>query len=442
MERALVLGGSVAGLLAARVVSDHASEVVIVERDELAEGPAARRGVPQGDQVHGLLARGLEQIESLFPGITKEMLDDGAEAADPGVDLRWYVNGRRKPPSPIGEGVACTRPFLEWHLRRRLLALAGVRVVRGRAQGLTMSAGRIDGVALSGKDGTEGEHLGGDLVVDCTGRSTRIEEWLRAIGYDPPPRRTVNVDLGYASRLYPRGPDDRLGDARAIISITEVLERPRGAAVFPVEGGRWLVTVGGYHHDRPTSSPADFAARLEEDPCVPLRQFAHRDDAVSDVTPFRYPSSVRRDFDRCRRLPGGLVAAGDSVASFNPIYGQGMTSAALHAATLGAYLASGSPPHEPAIRYFRKLRPVINSVWTLSTSADFRLPHVTGDRPPGLWATHRINDLYTKATLRDADLHGLFLRVLNLQARPETMARPDNLARALLASRRPAPATP
>ena len=104
MERGVVLGGSVAGLLAARVLSDHASEVVVVERDDLAGGPAPRRGVPQGNQVHGLLARGLEQIEALFPGITQEMFDDGAEVADPGVDCHWYVNGMPKPPSGIGRG--------------------------------------------------------------------------------------------------------------------------------------------------------------------------------------------------------------------------------------------------------------------------------------------------------------------------------------------------
>ena len=440
MDRALVLGGSVAGLLAARVLSDHASEVVLVERDDLAAGPTARRGVPQGNQVHGLLARGLEQIETLFPGITKEMFDDGAEVADPGVDLQWYLDGKRKPPSPIGTGVACTRPFLEWHLRRRLTALAGVRLVQGRAEGLTTSAGRVDGVTLSGAE-EGGGHLAGDFVVDCTGRSTRMETWLSAIGYDPPPRRTVNVDLGYASRFYARAPDERLGAGRAIISMTENIDRPRGAVVFPVEGRRWLVTIGGYHHDRPTSDPADFAARLEADPCVLMRQFAHRDDAVSDVAPFRYPAGVRRDFHRCGRLPGGLVAAGDAVASFNPIYGQGMTSAALQAKTLGDYLASGVPPHDPAGAYFRKLRPVVNSVWKLSTSADFRLRHVTGDRPPGLWVTHRITDLYTRATLRDAELHGVFLRVLNLQARPESLARPDRLLRALRASHRPLPAT-
>lgn len=441
MERGLVLGGSVAGLLAARVLRDHASEVVIVERDDLSGGSATRRGVPQGDQVHGLLARGLEQIEALFPGITQEMFDDGAEVADPGIDLHWYVDGMPKPPSGIGQGVACTRPFLEGHLRRRLTALHGVRIVRGRAEGLTTSGGRVDGVTLSGAD-QEGEHLGGDLVVDCTGRSSRIDQWLAAMGYDAPPQRRVNVDLGYASRFYTRAPDERLGGARAVISITENLDRPRGAVAFPVEGGRWLVTVGGYHHDRPTSEPDDYASRLGEDPCRALRQFADRDDTLSDVSTYRYPASVRRDFHRCRRFPGGLLAAGDSVASFNPIYGQGMTSAALHSATLANYLASGAPPHEPALRYFRRLRPVVNSVWTLSTSADFRLSHVTGDRPRGVRVAHGINDLYTRATLRDADLHGLFLRVLNLQERPEMMARPDHLIRAYLAARRPAPAVP
>jgi len=439
MERGLVLGGSVAGLLAARVLSDHASEVVIVERDDLADGPVTRRGVPQGKQVHGLLARGLEQIEALFPGITQEMFDEGAEVADPGVDCHWYVNGRPKPPSGIGQGVACTRPFLEWHLRRRVTALKGVRVVRGRAEGLTMVAGRVAGVHLTGA-AQEDVHLSADLVADCTGKSTRIDAWLEAGGYPAPPQRRVNVGLGYASRFYARAPDERLGGARGIISLTDDLNRPRGAVAFSVEGGRWLVTAGGYDQDRPSSDPADYVSRLLGDPCIVLRQFAHRDDMISEVTTYRYPASVRRDFHRCRRLPGGLVGAGDSVASFNPIYGQGMTSAALHSATLATYLASGASPHEPAESYFRRLRPVINSVWTLSTSADFRLSHVTGDKPRGLWITNRINDLYTQATLRDAELHGLFLRVLNLQDRPEMLARPDRLMRAYLATRRPAPA--
>ncbi|HUR23352.1 MAG TPA: FAD-dependent oxidoreductase [Acidimicrobiales bacterium] len=435
MDRAVVLGGGMAGVLAARVLTDHATEVVLVERDDLSGGPVARRGVPQGNQVHGLLARGLERMESMFPGLTAELADAGAEVADPGVDLQWWVTGQRKPPSPIGPGVSCTRPFLEWHLRRRLTALSGVRIVQARAEALTATAGRVDGVLLA----ESGERLSADLVVDCTGRSTRMDEWLAALGYAAPPRRTVNVELGYATRFYPREPDDRLGDARAIISITEDYQRARGAVAFPAEGGRWIVTVGAYHDDRPRADAADFAERLRTDPVPAMHQFADREDALTDVTTFRYPASVRRDFHRLRRFPAGLVALGDSVASFNPLYGQGMTSAALQAGALAAYLGSGPATTEPATRYFRRLRPVVNSVWKLSTSADFRLSHVTGDRPAGLKMTLLLNDIYTKATLRDADLHGLFLRVLNLQTRPEQLARPDHLARALWVLRSRAP---
>lgn len=431
MDRAVVLGGGMAGLLAARVLTDHAKEVVLVERDDLSGGPVARRGVPQGNQVHGLLARGLERMESMFPGLTAELADAGAEVADPGVDLQWWVTGERKPPSPIGPGVSCTRPFLEWHLRRRLTALAGVRVVCARADALTATAGRVDGVMLAGS----GERLAADLAVDCTGRSTRMDDWLVALGYEPPPRRTVHVDLGYATRFYPRGADDRLGDARAIISITEDYQRARGAVAFPVEGGRWIVTVGAYHDDRPRADAGDFADRLRTDPVPDMRQFAERDDALTDVTIFRYPASMRRDFHRCRSLPGGLVALGDAVASFNPLYGQGMTSATLQAAALASYLGSGVSVKEPAMRYFRRLRPVVDSVWKLSTSADFRMAHVSGDRPAGLRMTLLLNDIYTRATLRDADLHGLFLRVVNLQTRPEQLARPDHLLRALWVSR-------
>jgi len=436
-----VLGGSVAGLLAARVLTDYADEVVVVDRDELADGPAERKGVPQGRHVHGLLARGLEEMERLFPGITAELAADGAEIADPGIDLHWYVGGERKPPAGIGNGVSCTRPFLEAHLRRRLTALHAVTMVRARINQLTATDGRVDGVVLEGADETtRGERLSGDMVVDCSGRASRADAWLGALGYEAPPRRIVNVELGYATRLFPRQPEDRLGGGRGILSVTDGADRFRGSVAFAVEGGRWIVTVGGYHDDRPTMDRDDFSSRLATDPAVALRQFADRDDALTDVVTFRYPASMRRDYDRCKRLPGGFLAAGDAVASFNPIYGQGMTSAALQALQIGAYLASGASPFEPAARYFRRLRSLIDSVWTLSTASDFRLSHVTGDRPKGLWLTHRVNDLYTRATLRDADTHRLFLRVVNLQARSEVLARPDHLLRAWRASRTPPPA--
>jgi hypothetical protein len=222
VERALVLGGSVAGILAARVLADHADEVVVVDRDDLADGPDERKGVAQGSHVHGLLGRGLEEMERLFPGITAELAADGGEIADPGIDLHWYVTGARKPPAGIGNGIACTRPFLEAHLRRRLTALPGVTMVRGRVDRLTATDGKVDGAVIEGAaEATEGERLSGDLVVDCSGRSSRADAWLGALGYEAPPRRSVKVELAYATRLFPRQPEDRLGGGRGILSVTE-----------------------------------------------------------------------------------------------------------------------------------------------------------------------------------------------------------------------------
>ena len=174
--------------------------------------------------------------------IRMQKLADDFRQKNPGIDLHWYVTGARKPPAGIGNGIACTRPFLEAHLRRRLNALPAVTMVRGRVDRLTATDGKVDGAVLEGPaEATEGERLSGDLVVDCSGRSSRADAWLGALGYEAPPRRTVNVELAYATRLFPRQPEDRLGGGRGILSVTEGADRFRGSVAFSVEAGRWIV---------------------------------------------------------------------------------------------------------------------------------------------------------------------------------------------------------
>ena len=419
-----------AGLLCARVLAGHAGQVVVVERDEVPAGPDNRRGVPQGRHLHGLLSRGLREMEALFPGIAAELVDEGALAADPGVDLHWYVDGRRKPLASVGQGIACSRPFLEWHVRRRLVALPNVQLVQAKVEGLSSAGGRVNGVRLAG-----GERLDADLVADCSGSATGIDQWLEALDRRPPPQQRVEVDLGYATRFYRRDPGDRLDGALAVLSMTLDIGRARGGGAFAAEGDRWVVTVGGYAADRPTADPAEFTERVASEPVPALRRLVTEGRPLSDVATYRYHASVRRDFHRMEDLPGGLVAAGDAVARFNPIYGQGMTSAALHAATLQGHLASGADPHQPARSYFDDLRRAVDSVWQVSANEDFRLPHVTGDRPPLLGLMHRISSMYARATLRDPELHRQFLLVLNFEQDPEVLLRPDHLLRGWLASR-------
>ena len=429
MDRAVVVGGSLAGLLCAAVLAEHAGEVVVVERDDLPAGSGSRRGVPQGRHLHGLLSRGLREIEARFPGITEELLAEGAIAGDPGIDLHWYIDGRRKPGAPVGEGVVCSRPFLEWHLRRRLAALSNVEIRHARVEGLTATGTRVDGVILA-----SGPSITGDLVVDCSGNVTRIDSWLVDLGHTAPPQRRVDIDLGYATRIFRREPGELLDGAVALLSMTLDIGRARGGGAFAIEGDRWVVTIAGYAADKPTSDPDEFTERVASEPVPALRRLVTEGTPLSDVATYRYSASVRRDFDRMASLPGGLVAAGDAVARFNPIYGQGMTSAALHAATLHHYLASGADPHQPARRYFAELRKVVDAVWQVAATEDFRLPHVTGDRPLLLGLMHRISGMYARATLRDPELHRQFLLVVNFEQGPEVLLRPDNLLRGWLAA--------
>lgn len=429
MDRAVVIGASIAGSLCAAVLAEHAGEVVVVERDELTSGSGSRRGVPQGRHLHGLLARGLREIETRFPGITDELLAAGAIGGDPGVDLHWYFDGRRKPAAPVGKGVVCSRPFLESHVRRRLADLPNVTIRHGRVEGLTATGDVVDGVTLA-----SGAPIDADLVVDCSGNATRIDTWLTDLGHHAPPQRRIDVDLGYATRFFRREPDELLDGALALISMTLNIDRARGGGAFAVEGDRWLVTIAGYAADKPTADLDEFTERVATEPIPALRRLVTEGEPLSDVATYRYAASVRREYDRMASLPGGFMAAGDSVARFNPIYGQGMTSAALHAATLHGYLASGADPHQPARPYFADLRKSVDSVWRVAATEDFRLPHVTGDRPPFLGLMHKISGMYARATLRDAELHRQFLLVVNFEQRPEVLLRPDNLLRGWLAA--------
>lgn len=448
MGRAVVLGASVAGSLAAGVLSEFFDEVVVVERDDLEGASPGRRGVPQSQQLHGLLDRGLEEMERVYPGLTRELVDDGALSGDVGFDCHWYVDGIRKPLAPVGRpGVICTRPFLEGHLRRRALASPGVRLLAGvHVEGVRFDGDRAAGVVLSASEAPTGEpELAADLVVDCSGRSSRVTVWLAEAGFPPVPEEKMHVDLGYATRYFRREPGETLDGAKAVLGLSSpaAIRRGglRGGGVFAVEADRWMVMIGGYADERPSSDPGEFLVRAKEDLVKPIRDVAGDREPLTDPIAFRFPASIRRHFHRCERLPRGLYVAGDAVASFNPIYGQGMTCAAVHAAALRDHLreARGEPSDPRA--YFHDVAKMVDAAWDVSATEDLRMPHVQGRRPRGLKAKHWVGELVTEATRRDAELHRQFLDVVNLRAAPTSLMTPRNVARMVAARRRPLPAT-
>lgn len=434
MRRAVVLGGSIAGLMAARVLSDHAEEVLVIERDGAGVDHGPRPGVPQGSQVHALLSAGQTQLERWFPGFTQQAFNAGAPLPTGGTG-KVFINGvRRTAPmsGPQLPGLITTRPFLEALVRRRTLAIDNVTLVNGRADGLVFDDTRVSGARYVPVGVTEPLTVDADLVVDAMGRSSRLGDWLARAGWPRPPTRRMAIKLNYATALFKR--DERVSDAWvAVAQITPGAGRvARIGGINSVEGDRWIMLVAGYDDDRPSRDADDFTARCRDHFPDDFRQIAENGQMIGDVATYHQADSRRRDFHELDRFPAGLVVAGDAVASFNPIYGQGMTSAMLHASCLSAYLRAGPAPHtEPAHAYFDQVRVIVDAAWQISTFADLELPHVAGPCPRGYKLIRWFSNLLFQASMTDEVINDRLAMVTGMAEHPSALARPSTLARAL-----------
>lgn len=439
MRCAVVLGGSIAGLLAARVLSEHAGKVIIIERDDAATDALLRPGVPHGSQVHALLPAGVRQLERWFDGFLTEALMAGAvrPPAD-GSGVLTYVNGVLcpNPPDDGVPGLLCTRPFLEHLVRRRTIDLPNVELVNGRAERLVFDGDRVAGARYVPHGTGSAVTIDADLVVDAMGRSSRLGDWLVANGWHRPPMRRMPIKLNYASAMFAY--DESIADVCSVVSQagadTTPDRRPRIGGCLRVERDRWLMLVAGYDDDRPTADIDDYITRCRRDFPPVFGEIARRATMIGGVTTYHQADSRRRDYHRLRRFPAGLVAAGDAVASFNPVYGQGMTAAALHASCLSRYLWSGASLREPATGYFDLVRVVVDAAWQVSAFADLELPHVDGPYPRGYPIMRWLSKAVFHASLTDHVINQRLARIAAMLAHPHSLATPGTVARALLLS--------
>lgn len=365
LGRAVVMGGSVAGLLAARVLADVAAEVVIIERDGPDPGVGARPGVPQGLQVHALLAGGRLHLDRWFPGFSAECVAAGAYVA-PSRDLRPALTGRHRWLRGVDPGVMSgSRPFLEAMIRRRVLALPAVTVVTGRATGLECTGGAVSGVHVEA--GGEDRVERADLVVDATGRASRLGEWLERAGWERPDLVRLPIALSYATGFFrtteaPQPPMQLIRDLPG---------RTNGGVYGPIEDDRYIVMISAYGDHRPGSTIENFRAQLRADLPEPF-SVVSAGAPEGPIRTYHMADSRRRDFGSAHRLPARLVVVGDAVASFNPTFGQGMSSAALHAVCLESFLADGPDLDAPADGFFARQRIVVDAAWRMSTIMDVR----------------------------------------------------------------------
>ncbi|MFE1272540.1 FAD-dependent oxidoreductase [Streptomyces sp. NPDC058757] len=446
-HRAVVLGGSMAGLLAARVLADTYAEVLLVDRDRLVGVSGPRRGVPHGRHAHGLVARGQQILEEHFPGLTDDLAAAGAPPDDFGHACHWYFNGRRIAPADTGlVSVPAGRPVLEEQVRRRVQQLPNVRFLEEHdILGLRTTADRtrVTGARVQPRHaGGEPQELDADLVVDTTGRGSRTPVWLAELGYPGPEEERVEIDLAYTTRHY-RLDHDPLGDAQAIIPAATP-EHPRGGLFYrlPGDGDIYELSLTGILGDHAPTDPEGFETFMRSLP-VP-----HLYDAVADAEPvdepvkFRYPASVWRHYERLTRFPDGLLVMGDAVASFNPVYAQGMTVAALESLALRRHLAA--PRGRKPAAYFKDVAAAIKAPWELAAGSDLGYPGVSGRRTLKVRMANAYVARLQAAAEHDPELSNAFIRVAGLVDPPQALMRPRLMLRVLRASRaarRTGPAT-
>lgn len=382
--RAVVIGGGLAGLLAAAALAQVTDDVTVLDRDALPDRPGPRKGLPQGRHAHILLPGGERAMEELLPGVHKRLLAAGARhtsmtsgmllLTSDGWLRRWRHDGHRI--------TSCSRDLLDHVVREALLAGTGVTVRdRTRAVRLLGTAGRVTGVRVAPEDGPE-EDLRADLVVDASGRGSRAVHWLAGLGITGIPEAHVDSGLVNATRVY-RVPEGAGAFPMTTVHADPFAGRPgRYGTVVPIEDGRWMVSLCGTRGGEPTDDPDGFLAytRALRHPLV--ARLVSGAEPLTGITLSRSTRNGRRYFEKARAWPDGFVVLGDAVATFNPVYGQGMSVAALGAQALGRQLrTTGLTAPGLARRAQRAAGRWVEAAWALSTAQDIWFPDVRGKRP-------------------------------------------------------------
>jgi 2-polyprenyl-6-methoxyphenol hydroxylase-like FAD-dependent oxidoreductase len=439
-ERAIVLGASIGGLLAARVLAESYRTVTVVERDVLPTDPVSRRGVPQGRQIHALAARGALILDELFPGLLDELVANGGGRWDGDYAKLSISLGRhqlvRSGRSPAPQSMPLyfqSRPFLEWHVLRRLRDVSNVTILEHHdvlALSSTADRSRVTGAEVVNRDTRHRTTLTADLVVDATGRGSRTPVFLEQLGYERPAEDEVMVHLAYACQPVRIAPG---AVSENFIAVTPVPGRPKMFGMIAYENDTAIFAVGAMAGQEPPGTAAEmltFAADF-----APAHALAALADAepLGEVAHYRVPSNRWRRYDKMRRLPAGLLVFGDAICSFNPIYGQGMTVAAIEALVLRECLHGDN--RDLPRRFFRSSAKTIRVAWQTAAGSDLALPEVKGSVPLSVRLSNAYLDRVMSAAESDPTVTLQFLRVMGMLDSPAKLLSPSFIFRVLRTGR-------
>lgn len=431
---ALIAGAGMAGLLAAWVMADHYEHVTILERDRLPDQPEFRGGVPQSSHAHVLLGRGLAVLETMFPGIKTEFVKAGAVHVDWPGDVLWLTaagwSERFRPGMSI---LSLSRDLIEWTVRQHVLSNPRIQLrTAAVATGLLASpdGGTVTGMRIRQRGQQGPDQATADLVIDATGRQSHCCQWLEELGYPAPSETSIAYDVGYASRFYARPP--RGTDWRLMLLQAQPPHCTRSGMIFSVEDDRWLVSLVGRHGDQPPTDDRgflDFAASLRS---PLLHQVLQTAAPLTPVRGYKVSRTYRRQFDQMSRWPDNFLVVGDAACTLNPIFGQGMSVAAIGA--LGLRTELQRPSTASLTRCLQaQIVQASTDAWILSSREDQRyLAQQNGQRPSLRdRITRPLFDSVMRAGTHDRFVNQALLGVLNLERSPYELLRPRVLLHAV-----------
>ncbi len=396
--QAVIIGGSIAGMCAARVVSEFYEKVIIIERDPILENASIRPGVPQSRHLHAILLRGLQIMQDLFPELEAELDRNNVPEVMDGIDFRMLFPDGWSPLMTLGlKARSCTRPMLESAIRKQVLKIPQIEMI-DRAQVdapiLDDQHKKIIGVRVRENSGRQSQ-IHADLLIDASGRNSRSAQWLAELNFGIVQENIVNAFWGYAARMY-EIPSDFKKHWKGIYIMNKAPNFPRMGIALPMEDNRWLVNLAGVMKDYPPSDEEGFLRYAQSLRSSEIYDAIRCAKPLSPIYEFRHTANRRRYFENLQRWPERFLVMGDSLCAFNPVYGQGMSVCALEAQALQNFLAqNGNLENGGAQRFQKKIASIVEPCWMLATGEDHSWPGTEGAPPKKVmkimqWYVHKI----------------------------------------------------
>lgn len=439
-QHAVVIGGSIGGLMAARTLADYFEKVTILEKDTLPDGPEPHKTVPQGHHIHVVLGQGKDFLEDCFPGIVREIEATGGNVVDITKDTSWFFEGswRSRHTSNISI-LLSLRPHVDWHFKCRLLAEYPNVTMRENCHVAGFLANSdntcVTGVRLKqGESATE--PVTADLVVDSSGRGSQTPDWLAAIGYNKPPEEEIGIGLCYTSRIYKR-PVNFNEDWKILMMFPTLSRSWRGGIISSVQDDQWIVTLNGSFGEAAPVDDEGFLEYARTFDRPDIYNWIKHETQVGPTKTFKVPKIRRRYYEKLSRLPDGLIVVGDANCAFNPIFGQGITAASRYAWQLGESLRTQVAQSPANIKgfskaYHKQISKHLDLPWFLTTMMDLSYRQTKGKRPFGMPVITWFFKCALETCSRNASVQQSFVKVMNMYAGLGALLKPSFVLPVLL----------